>query len=135
MSESINESVDTAVSKLQRLFKGSGQQSVLITLASSLAAVAIALVLAGILLWATGKSPFDAYSKMLEAGLTNDKLLETVQRASGRIRAFVLYENTNIATAEGSGPLVGGFYDAVESLLAEPPRRSELHIVHAFARG
>ncbi len=62
-------------------------------------------------------------------------ILETVQRASGRIRAFVLYENTNIATAEGSGPLVGGFYDAVETLLAEPPRRSELHIVHAFARG
>ena len=62
-------------------------------------------------------------------------ILETVHRASGRMRAFVLYQHSGVATAEGAGPLVGGFYDAVEPLLTEPPRRSELHIVHAFARG
>lgn len=62
-------------------------------------------------------------------------ILETVQRATGRMRAFVLYQHHAVATAEGVGALVGGFYDAVEPLLAEPPRRSELHIVHAFARG
>ena len=62
-------------------------------------------------------------------------ILETVQRASGRMRVFVLYQHAQVAAAEGVGELVGGFYDAVEPLLAEPARRSELHIVHAFARG
>lgn len=62
-------------------------------------------------------------------------ILETVQRATGRMRAFVLYLHDTVATAEGVGALVGGFYDAVEPILAEPARRSELHLVHAFARG
>lgn len=61
-------------------------------------------------------------------------ILETVQRATGRMRVFVLYQHAEVATGEGVGPLVGGFYDAVEPLLAEPARRSELHIVHAYAR-
>lgn len=61
-------------------------------------------------------------------------ILETVQRASGRMRVFVLYQHADVAAAEGAGDLIGGFYDAVEPLLAEPARRSELHIVHAFAR-
>lgn len=61
-------------------------------------------------------------------------ILETVQRATGRMRVFVLYQHAAVAAAEGVGELVGGFYDAVEPLLAEPARRTELHIVHAFAR-
>lgn len=61
-------------------------------------------------------------------------ILEAVQRATGRMRVFVLYQHAAVASAEGVGELVGGFYDAVEPLLAEPARRTELHIVHAFAR-
>ena len=69
--------------------RGLGQKQVMVTLASSLAAVALALVLAGILLAVTGKNPFDAYSKMLEAGLQEKKLLEMVQRATPLILAAV----------------------------------------------
>ena len=69
--------------------RGLGQKQVLVTLASSLAAVALALVLAGILLAVTGKDPFDAYSKMLDAGLQENKLLEMVQRATPLILAAV----------------------------------------------
>ena len=69
--------------------RGLGHKQVMVTLASSLAAVALALVLAGILLAVTGKNPFDAYSKMLEAGLQEKKLLEMVQRATPLILAAV----------------------------------------------
>ena len=57
-------------------------------------------------------------------------------------KPFVASGAHGAALAQGAGEVVGavvealgGFYDAVETLLAEPPRRSELHIVHAFARG
>ena len=63
--------------------------TILVTLASSLAAVALALVLAGILLAVTGKNPIDAYSKMLDAGLEKNKLLEMVQRATPLMIAAV----------------------------------------------
>ncbi len=69
--------------------RGLGHKQVMVTLASSLAAVALALVLAGILLAVSGKNPFDAYSKMLEAGLQENKLLEMVQRATPLILAAV----------------------------------------------
>ncbi len=59
-----------------------GRPTWVVTLVSSLAAVGIALVIAGILLAVTGKNPFEAYSKMLDAGLQQDKLLNTVQRAT-----------------------------------------------------
>lgn len=134
MSTPINESMDTAVSKLLRLFKGRSQQSVLVTVASSLAAVVIALVLAGILLWATGKSPFDAYQKMLDAGLTNDKLLETVQRATPLIVAAVAVAigfKMNLFNIGVEGQyLMGVFWAAVVGAYVHLP--SVLHIALIF---
>ena len=70
----------------------------LVTLASSLGAVAIALVIAGVLLAITGKNPFEAYSKMLDAGLEKDKLYETVQRATPLMIAAVAVASTTKTT-------------------------------------
>ncbi|CAB4868025.1 unannotated protein [freshwater metagenome] len=54
----------------------------LITTASSIAAVVLALVISGIMLKITGKDPINAYRKMIETGLEHDKLLEALQRAT-----------------------------------------------------
>jgi general nucleoside transport system permease protein len=59
-----------------------GLQRSLVTTASSLAAVLLALVIGGVILQATGKSAIDAYQKMLDTGLQGDKLLESLQRAT-----------------------------------------------------
>jgi quinol monooxygenase YgiN len=62
-------------------------------------------------------------------------ILETSEPGTGRFRTFVLYQHGDVGTAEGESPRVGNIYDTLEPLLADAPRRSELHIVHAFARG
>jgi simple sugar transport system permease protein len=72
-----------------RLVRPTSGQSVLITLASSVAAVFIAMIIAGLLLLVTGKNPIDAYGKMLHAGLTPVKLVESMQRATPLIIAAV----------------------------------------------
>ena len=72
-----------------RLGRNRGGQSAMITLASSMAAVVLALAIGGLLLLVTGKSPVDAYSKILDAGLTPVKLAESVQRATPLIIAAV----------------------------------------------
>ena len=63
--------------------------TLMVTVASTVAAVTLALVLAGILLAVTGKNPIDAYAKMLDAGLEKNKLLEMVQRATPLMIAAV----------------------------------------------
>lgn len=62
-------------------------------------------------------------------------VLETIQRAGGHMRTFALYQHATEAAAEGVGPLVQAFYDALDPFLTEPARRTEMHLVHAFARG
>ena len=52
------------------------------TVASSLAAVAIALTICAILLAITGKNPIDAYSTIIETGTSSTKLLEMMRRAT-----------------------------------------------------
>jgi len=52
------------------------------TLGSSIAAIILALVICGVLLLATGKDPLAAYGKILETGLTGEKLLEMLKRAT-----------------------------------------------------
>ena len=52
------------------------------TLGSSLGAIVLALVICGVLLLVTGKDPFAAYGKILETGLTGEKLLEMLKRAT-----------------------------------------------------
>ena len=67
---------------VQRLFNNQRNQTMGVTLASSIGAVIVAFVLCAIILWLTGKDPIRAYSKMFEVGFTRAKLIETVQRAS-----------------------------------------------------
>ncbi len=52
------------------------------TLASSLAAVAIALAICAVFLAITGKDPWVAFTKIRETAQDNDKLLETLKRAT-----------------------------------------------------
>ena len=52
------------------------------TLGSSVAAVILALVICGVLLLITGKNPLMAYGKILETGLTSEKFLEMLKRAT-----------------------------------------------------
>ncbi|MEI8237882.1 MAG: ABC transporter permease [Actinomycetota bacterium] len=80
---------DSKQSFLNRLVRPDSGQSVLITIASSLLAIVIALLIAGAILLITGKNPIDAYSKMLHAGTTSVKLVEAMQRATPLIMAAV----------------------------------------------
>ena len=72
-----------------RLVHGQSGQSPLVTLASSLGAIVIALVIAGVFLLITGKNPIDAYSKMLSAGITKVKFAEAADRAIPLVLAAV----------------------------------------------
>ena len=80
---------DSTQSFLNRLVRPDSGQSVLITIASSILAIIIALLIAGVILLITGKNPLEAYSKMLNAGLTPVKLVEAMQRATPLILAAV----------------------------------------------
>jgi simple sugar transport system permease protein len=82
-----------------------GLQRALVTTASSIVAVLIALAISGILLQVTGKSAMDAYGKMLDTALTGDKLIEALQRATPLIFS---------ATAVAIGFKMGMFNIGVE---------------------
>jgi len=78
-----------AISSTTRLFKSittrsraGGMTTGLFTVASSLAAVVIALAICAVLLAITGKDPWAAYSKIIETGTDSDKLLEMLKRAT-----------------------------------------------------
>ncbi|CAN5545802.1 ABC transporter permease [soil metagenome] len=62
--------------------QASGMTTGLFTVASSLAAVGIALAICAALLAVTGKDPWAAYSKIIETGKSSDKLLEMLKRAT-----------------------------------------------------
>jgi general nucleoside transport system permease protein len=87
--ESVVPSGESVIERITNPKPPKGRPTWAVTLVSSLAAVGIALVIAGILLAVTGKNPFEAYSKMLDAGLQQNKLLETVQRATPLMIAAV----------------------------------------------
>lgn len=59
-----------------------GAQSALITTASSVGAVVLALLISGLILWITGKDALDAFDRMIDVGLQKNKLLEMLQRAT-----------------------------------------------------
>ena len=102
----------------------------LVTLASSLGAVAIALVIAGVLLAITGKNPFEAYSRMLDAGLEKDKLYETVQRATPLMIAAVAVAigfKMNLFNIGVEGQfLMGMFFAAIAGAAVQLP--AVLHV-------
>lgn len=66
-----------------------GLQRSLVTTASSIIAVVVALVICGVILQITGKSAVGAYGKMLDTALTSDKLIEALQRATPLIFSAV----------------------------------------------
>ena len=68
--------------KAARSSSRQGIERALVTTASSLVAVLIALVICGIILQVTGKDALDAYQKMFETGMESNKLLESLQRAT-----------------------------------------------------
>lgn len=75
--------VSTRIRKInERSAQRQGIERALVTTASSLVAVLIALVICGIILQITGKDAIDAYTKMFETGMEGNKLLESLQRAT-----------------------------------------------------
>jgi general nucleoside transport system permease protein len=114
-----------------------GFQQAMITLGSSLAAVILAFLIAGLLLLVTGKDPLAAYGKMLEVGLTPDKLLETLQRATPFIIAAVAVAigfKMNLFNIGVEGQfLVGMFAAAVIGAQVNMP--APLHVTFCIAVG
>ena len=102
-----------------------GLQRSLVTLASSLGAVVIALVISGVILAVTGKDPIAAYKKMLDAGLTGDKMLETLQRATPLMIAAVAVAigfKMNLFNIGVEGQfLMGAFWAAVAGAYVNLP--------------
>lgn len=82
-SDPILNSVGSSMRKINsRSAQRQGIERALVTTASSLVAVLIALVICGIILQVTGKDALDAYRKMFETGIEGNKLLESLQRAT-----------------------------------------------------
>jgi simple sugar transport system permease protein len=117
---------DSTQSFLNRLVRPDSGQSVLITIASSILAIVIALLIAGAILLVTGKNPIDAYSKMWQAGTTSVKLVEAMQRATPLIMAAVAVAigfKMNLFNIGVEGQyLIGVFFAAVVgSKVSLPP--------------
>lgn len=114
-----------------------GLQRALVTAASSIGAVLIALVICGVLLAVTGKNPFDAYGKILETGLTPDKLLDTLDRATPIMIAAVAVAigfKMNLFNIGVEGQfLIGMFVAAVAGAYVNMP--PVLHVTFCIAMG
>lgn len=78
----IGADLSSGMRKLSTPSKASGLRTGLITLASSLSAVVLALAICAVLLAVTGKNPWQAYSTILHTGTEGDKLLEMMKRAT-----------------------------------------------------
>ncbi len=102
----------------------------MVTLTSSIAAVALALVIAGVILAITGKNPIDAYTKILDAGLEKNKLLETLQRATPFMIAAVAVAigfKMNLFNIGVEGQfLIGMFFAAIAGAYVHLP--AVLHV-------
>ena len=101
----VTKAAKKSISSLLTPSNQQGVQRALVTTASSVVAVLIALAISGLLLQVTGKSALDAYSKMLDTALTGDKLIEALQRATPLIFS---------ATAVAIGFKMGMFNIGVE---------------------
>ena len=120
----LHNAFDDLVNRRRRQHSGGAQRS-LVTLASSLGAVAIALIISALILAVTGKDPIAAYKKMLDAGLTGDKLLETMQRATPLMIAAVAVAigfKMNLFNIGVEGQfLMGAFWAAVAGAYVHLP--------------
>jgi general nucleoside transport system permease protein len=114
-----------------------GFQRALVTAVSSVGAVMLALVICGVLLAVTGKDPFEAYGKILETGLTPNKLLEMVNRATPIMIAAVAVAigfKMNLFNIGVEGQfLIGMFTAAVAGAYIELP--PVLHVTYCILVG
>ena len=78
----IGADMSAGIRKISTPSKAGGMRTSLITLASTLAAVVLALAICAVLLAVTGKNPWQAYSTIFETGTEGDKLLEMMKRAT-----------------------------------------------------
>ena len=78
----IGNAVSGFIKSITTRSQAGGLTTGLFTLASSLAAVVLALGICAALLAITGKDPWAAYSKIIETGRDSDKLLEMMKRAT-----------------------------------------------------
>lgn len=125
--------IDAATAKLARVAnpRRVNSNTSLLTLGSSLAAVALALAISGVLLAITGKNPFTAYQAMLEIGFSENKLLESVDRATPLMIAGVAVAvgfKMNLFNIGVEGQfLMGMFWAAVAGAYVDLPR--PIHIL------
>ena len=137
----VNRSAEGAAGVFSRLARPRTGQSVWVTLASSLAAVVLAMLIGGLLLLITGKSPVDAFSKIVDAGFTPVKLAEAVQRATPLIIAAVAVAigfKMNLFNIGVEGQfLMGMFWAAVVGAYVDlpPVLHVSLCLVVAMAAG
>ena len=78
----IGADVSAGIRKITTPSKAGGMRTSLVTLASTLAAVVLALAICAMLLAVTGKNPWQAYSTIFQTGTEGDKLLEMMKRAT-----------------------------------------------------
>ena len=120
-----------------------GLQRMLVTAASSLGAVVIALVIAGVLMlvtgwiWGADLNPLRAYAKMIDAGFKPDKLYETVERAAPYMVAAVAVAigfKMNLFNIGVEGQyLMGTFVAAVAGTWVGLP--APLHVLYCILFG
>ena len=89
MNTPVSTSAEGMAGFFSRIGRPRSGQSVLVTLASSAAAVVLAMLIGGLVLLVTGKDPVEAFSKMVSSGTQPYKLAEAVQRATPLIIAAV----------------------------------------------
>jgi quinol monooxygenase YgiN len=81
----------------------------------------------------------DLYSVFAAEFLSTHEALENVlvvgDEAGGLVRGIGVYAERAAADAVNSDPQFAAFNDAIASLLAQPPERVELTLLHSFARG
>jgi general nucleoside transport system permease protein len=78
----IGADMSSGIRKISTPSKAGGMRTSLITLASTLSAVVLALAICAVLLAVTGKNPWQAYSTIFQTGTEGDKLLEMMKRAT-----------------------------------------------------
>lgn len=121
---------DSLLKRITNPPRSKSPNMMLVTLASSIGAVVIALAIAGVFMWVTGKDPIAAYRKMIDAGFTERKLLETLQRATPLMIAAVAVAigfKMNLFNIGVEGQfLMGMFWAAVAGAYVHLP--SVLHV-------
>jgi len=80
----------------------------------------------------------ELYSKFAEQFLSDQEALESVlilgDEGSGVVRGIGVFKDRPAADSVNSDPEFAAFNDAVGPLLADPPERVELELLHLYAK-